>query len=116
MQKGGCDSFAFPYAFLNEFVEFILGAALLRIFSRHETLKRRWPIFSLDIGNYSHAAFLVHMPVLVAVQSGLDEMTWKETSAGLITADVSMIGIGTFWMVGCLPREAVNIVGCGGFL
>ena len=69
-------------------------------------LKRRWSIFSLDVGNYSYAAFLVHVPVLVAVQSGLDEMTWKESRAGFKAAYVSMLGIDTSWMVGWLPKSS----------
>ena len=75
LAKGGCNRFALLYAFSNEFVGHPMSAVLLKMSNRYHILKRGWSVFGLDTERYSYAAFLVHVLVLVAVQSSLDK-TW----------------------------------------
>ena len=116
LARGGCNRFAFACAICNKFVGFTIALALFKAFASMELLRKRWTILGTDVGKYSHAAFLVHVPVLVGVQSGVNEEGWSGWSAYTKAAHVGVIGIIESWLFGWLLKESADRIGFQGYL
>jgi peptidoglycan/LPS O-acetylase OafA/YrhL len=83
-------------------------------FKRIRGERKRWRkerSLGTDVGKQSYVAFLVHVPVLVVVQSGVNEARWSEWSAYKKAAHVNVIGIIKSWLSGWLLKESEDRIG-----
>lgn len=112
---GGFNILVLLYSLLNEFVGFMLGSLLLKIF-HSPILSKRWHGFGIDLASGSYAAFLVHIPLLVETMTYISEEAWKEQSPVLKAAAVGMLGTVKSWILALVLKWAVERCGWGGFL
>ncbi|KAF2451031.1 hypothetical protein P171DRAFT_516768 [Karstenula rhodostoma CBS 690.94] len=84
---GGFNILAAWYAVFNETLVFLICVALLRLFGEGDWAKRKWSValgregWEVDVARWGYAAFLVHGPVVVGVQS-------QTSSPPLITSTI----------------------------
>jgi fucose 4-O-acetylase-like acetyltransferase len=116
LMTGGWNRYALLYAFWNELAGFTIGTCLLKMFAKLDVLKSNWSIVGIDVGKYSYAAFLLHVPVLIETQSGMNESAWKELNSVFMAIYVSVIGIGKSWMLGWMLKEGLEKTGFSGFV
>ena len=116
--KGGWNGMAVVYALYNEYMGVLLATLVLKAFHspRIGGLSRRWSVGRWDVARESYAAFLVHAPVLVGVQSLVGRVGWDSGSAVVLGTGVGVVGVLGSWVVGVVVRGGFEGVGGGGVL
>ncbi|KAF1850779.1 uncharacterized protein K460DRAFT_400817 [Cucurbitaria berberidis CBS 394.84] len=111
---GGVNLFALLYAFWNEVTGLLLSSVLLKLFTSHRMLGKKWQPFGVDLGKYSYASFLVHTPLLVDMQCFFGKGEFEKRGAVFTAMTVGMLGVVESWGVGWLLKEGVDrLVGRG---
>ncbi|OAG06050.1 uncharacterized protein CC84DRAFT_1244953 [Paraphaeosphaeria sporulosa] len=116
--RGGFNVLAACYAVFNETLGFLLSVLVLRVFGEQDWARRKWSVKGgslgeVELARWSYAAFLVHAPVVVGLQCGLDGWGVDGVVKSLV---VGVLGCAGSWVSGIGLGSGLERIGVKGYV
>lgn len=113
MGRGGWNLAAGWYAVFNEVMGFVMSVVVLRWFGETRWARGEWVVGGWEVGRGSYAAFLVHAPVVVGMQSLCEGWGVGGVVRSIVVGVVGAVGS---WVVGWGLRRGLEGVGLRGYV